>query len=150
MIHCKPKTGTYVALGLILVALLAGLVSTLSHFATQRSYPVWLYLSVTVLLTIVLLLLLVKMMAGFKIISAGNGKIVTWLPLRRKTNVYPLADVLAWDEEKVVANKREFRQLTIVFADKSSFSISNHEHVNYDQFLKYLQKKLPNKKPKTK
>lgn len=150
MVHCKPKTSTYIALSLILLALLAGLVSTLGHFSSQRTYPIWLYLSVTVLLTVVILMLLVKMMAGFKTISAGDGKIVTMLPLRNQTKVYPLAEVIAWDEEKVVANKREFRQLTIVFSDKNSFTISNHEHVNYDDFFKYLIKKLPNKRPKQK
>jgi hypothetical protein len=150
MVHCKPKTSTYVALGLILLALVAGLVSTLGHFASQRTYPIWLYLTATVILTVVILMLLVKMMAGFKSISAGDGKIVTMLPLRRQTKVYPLTEVLAWEEEKIIANKREFRQLTIVFSDKNSFSISNHEHVNYDDFLKYLMKKIPNKRPKQK
>jgi hypothetical protein len=148
MVHCKPKTSTYIALGLILLVLAAGLVSTLGHFASQRTYPIWLYLTVTVILTVVILMLLVKMMAGFKTISAGDGKIVTMLPLRRQTKVYSLSEVLAWDEEKVIANKREFRQLTIVFSDKNSFTISNHEHVNYDSFLKYLLKKIPNKRPK--
>lgn len=150
MVHCKPKTSTYIALGLILLVLVAGLVSTLEHFASQRTYPIWAYLMMTVILTVAILMLLVKMMAGFKSISAGEGKIITMLPLRRQTKVYPLAEVIAWDEEKVIANKREFRQLTIVFSDKNSFTISNHEHVNYDDFFKYLLKKLPNNRPKPK
>ncbi|WP_373495965.1 hypothetical protein [Aquiflexum sp.] len=146
MIHCKPKSSTYFALGLIVVTLVGGLIYTLNHFATQRTFGLLIYLFSTVLLTLVILLLLVKMMAAYKFISAGKGIIITQLPLRNQTKKYLLNQVLVWDEEQIIANKREFKQLTIVFDDKSSFSISNHEHINYDDFVKYIQKSLSKKK----
>ena len=52
---------------------------------------------------------------------------------------------MLWDEEKIISNKREFKQLTIVFEDKDSFTLSNHEHLNYDDFVGYLEKKIPKK-----
>lgn len=86
------------------------------------------------------------MMVGYKFITAGKDKITTRLPLHGRKKTYSLNQILAWEEDKVLANKKEFRQLTIVFDDKTSFSISNHEHVNYSEFIDFVQKKIPKKK----
>ena len=85
-------------------------------------------------------------MAAYKFITIGKDSIITRLPLRGKTTTYSLAEVLVWEEETVITNKREFKQLTIVFEDKTSFTISNHEHLNYEEFTKHLSKKLPKKR----
>lgn len=146
MIHCKPRTNTYLALGLVLLILISGLVYILNHFASQRTFGITFYMIASVMLTLVILLILIKMMAAFKFISAGKEKIITSLPLRGKTTSYDLNQVMVWDEEKMISNKREFKQLTIAFDDNTSFTISNHEHVNYDDFVQYLQKKVPKKK----
>jgi hypothetical protein len=58
--------------------------------------------------------------------------------------------ILAWEEETILANKREFKQLTIAFEDKQSISVSNHEHVAYDQLVKYLHKKATKQQVKNK
>ena len=146
MIHCKPKTNTYLALGLVLLILMSGLAYILNHFAMQRTFGMAFYLISSVILTLVILLLLIKMMAAFKFILAGKEKIITSLPLRGKRTSYELDQVMVWDEEKMISNKREFKQLTVAFDDNTSFTISNHEHVNYDEFVQYLQKKVPRKK----
>lgn len=88
-------------------------------------------------------------MAGYKFISAGKEKIVTRLPLRGQSKTYDLSEILAWEEEKIIANKKEFKQLTVAFSDKTSFTMSNHEHVNYDDFVQYLVKKAGKKRVKT-
>lgn len=102
------------------------------------------------MITVVVVMLLVKMIAGWRFISAGKEHIVIKLPLRRSTKVFPLDEILAWEEETVLANKREFRQLTIVFQDKQSISISNHEHEAYSEFVNYLKKKAQKQQIKTK
>ncbi|UJP65040.1 hypothetical protein [Mongoliitalea daihaiensis] len=145
MITCKPKTNTYVALGSVLGLLIIGLIATLAHFANVGTFGLWFYLISTSLLTIVILLLMVKMMAGYKFISAGKEKITLRFPLRKATKIYNLDQVSVWEEEKVVANKKEFKQLTIVFDDQTSFSISNHEHDNYQDMIGYFQKKIARK-----
>lgn len=146
MIQCKPKMNTYIALGMVLATLIGGLIYILHHFATYRTFGLFYYLFATVLLTVVILLLLVKMMAAYKFISASTDTITVRLPLRGMTKNYKTNQVLVWDEEIVNANKKEFRQTTIVFEDKSSFTLSNHEHVNYSEFVGFLQKKAPKKK----
>jgi hypothetical protein len=55
MIHSRPKTKTYIALGLIVLILISGLIYILNHFATQRSFGIAFYLIASVLLTLVIL-----------------------------------------------------------------------------------------------
>jgi len=148
MIECKPKGSTYFSLSLVVIILFSGLVYLVFDFAQQQTYGFIFYLFSATLLTIVLLILLVKMMAGFRFISAGNKSLHVRLPLRGLRKKYTLQDVLAWEEETIVTNKKEFRQTTIVFGDQTSFSLSNHEHTNYPQLLTYLKKKIPGKKLK--
>jgi hypothetical protein len=145
MIICKPKFNTYISLSFILIVLISGLIYILNHFATQRTFGLFFYLIASVLLTMVIILLLVKMMAAYKFVIAGKDKITLRLPLRGFTKIYDLNQVMVWEEEKLISNKREFKQLTVAFDDHQSISLSNHEHLNYDDFSKYLYKKLPKK-----
>lgn len=150
MVFIKPKLSTYISLSLIVGLLLTGLVLIMRDFAYKGSFAMWFYLIACSMITVVVVMLLVKMIAGWRFISAGKEHIVIKLPLRRSTKVFPLDEILAWEEETVLANKREFRQLTIVFQDKQSISISNHEHEAYSEFVNYLKKKAQKQQIKTK
>ncbi|MDP4747310.1 MAG: hypothetical protein NWQ52_03110 [Algoriphagus sp.] len=150
MILLKPKLSTYISLSAVVLMLLLGLILMLRDFTYSRSFGLWFYLVGCSLLTLVLLMLFVKMMAGWRFISAGKEQVVIKLPLRGSTKVYPVAEILAWEEETVLANKREFKQVTLVFKDRNSISVSNHEHEAYTEFISYLKKKAPKQlvKPK--
>ena len=150
MVVIKPKISTYISLSIVVLVLLTGLILILRDFAYKGSFGLWFYLIASTLITLVLLMLLVKMMAGWRFISAGKEHIVIKLPLRGSIKAYPIADILAWEEEVVTANKREFRQVTIAFQDKQSISISNHEHEAYTEFVNYLKKKAQKQQIKTK
>lgn len=150
MVVIKPKISTYISLSIVVLVLLTGLILILRDFAYKGSFGLWFYLIASTLITLVLLMLLVKMMAGWRFISAGKEHIVIKLPLRGSTKAYPVSEILAWEEEVVTANKREFRQVTIAFQDKQSISISNHEHEAYTEFVNYLKKKAQKQQIKTK
>lgn len=150
MVVIKPKISTYISLSIVVLVLLTGLVLILRDFAYKGSFGLWFYLIASTLITLVLLMLLVKMMAGWRFISAGKEHIVIKLPLRGSTKAYPIAEILAWEEEVVTANKREFRQVTIAFQDRQSISISNHEHEAYTELINYLKKKAQKQQIKTK
>jgi hypothetical protein len=150
MILLKPKLSTYISLSAVLLILLGGLVLMLRDFAYKGSFALWLYLVACSILTLVLLMLLIKMMAGWRFISAGKDHIVIKLPLRGSTKVYPVTEILAWEEEIVLANKREFKQVTVAFQDQNSISVSNHEHEAYTEFISYLKKKAAKQLVKTK
>lgn len=141
MVAIKPKISTYISLSLILLVLLVGLVLLLRDFAYVGSFALWFYLVACSLITLVLLILLVKMMAGWRFITAGKDHIIIKLPLRGLTKVYPVNEIMLWEEEVIVANKKEFKQVTIAFTDKNSISISNHEHESYTDLVNYLKKK---------
>jgi hypothetical protein len=141
MVAIKPKISTYISLSLILLILLAGLVLLLRDFAYVGSFALWFYLVACSLITLVLLILLVKMMAGWRFITAGKDHIIIKLPLKGLTKIYPVNEIMLWEEEVVVANKKEFKQVTIAFTDKNSISVSNHEHESYTDLVNYLKKK---------
>ena len=141
MVAIKPKISTYISLSLILLVLLVGLVLLLRDFAYVGSFALWFYLVACSLITLVLLMLLVKMMAGWRFITAGKEHIIIKLPLKGLTKVYPVDQVMLWEEEVVLANKKEFKQVTIAFTDKNSISVSNHEHESYTELVNYLKKK---------
>jgi hypothetical protein len=130
--------------------LLLGLVLILNDFANKGSFALWFYLASASLITLVLVLLLVKMMAGYRFVLAGKDQIIVKLPLRSYQKAYPVTEILAWEEEKIVANKREFRQVTIAFADRQSISVSNHEHEAYSELISYLNKKAAKQRIKDK
>ncbi|SIN84875.1 hypothetical protein SAMN05444394_2357 [Algoriphagus halophilus] len=150
MILIKPKLSTYFSLGLVVLILIAGLVFILRDFAYVGSFGLWFYLIACPLITLVILMILVKLLAGYRFIAAGKDQIVVRMPLKSYQKVYPVTEILAWDEEKIMANKKEFKQLTVAFKDQQSISISNHEHESYDQLIKYLLKKAGKQKVKSK
>jgi hypothetical protein len=141
MVVIKPKISTYISLGLILIFLLGGLILLLRDFAYKGSFGLWFYLVSCSLITLVLLMLLVKMMAGWRFITAGKDHIIVKLPLKGMTKTYPVNDIMLWEEEIILANKKEFKQVTIAFTDKNSISVSNHEHESYTELINYLKKK---------
>jgi hypothetical protein len=146
----KPKVSTYISLSMVLLILIAGLIFILRDFAYKGSFGLWFYLVACSLITLVILMLLVKMMAGYRFITVGRDQIIIKLPLRAYNKAYPLAQILAWEEETIVANKRQFKQLTIVFSDNQSISVSNHEHEAYSDLVAYLGKKASKQKVKSK
>ncbi|MCC5936732.1 MAG: hypothetical protein JJU34_05580 [Lunatimonas sp.] len=149
MIHCRPKTKTYVSLGTIVLILTVGLIYLLVDFSRGPTYSFWFYLIGCTLITVVLLMLMVKMMAGFKFISAGNNELVVRIPMKSLKATYSISSILGWQEEIIKANNRQFKQLSILFDRNTSFSISNHEHERYEELVKYLQRKIPKKKIKS-
>ncbi len=141
MVVIKPKISTYISLSLILLVLLAGLILLLRDFAYKGSFALWFYLLACSLITLVMLILLVKMMAGWRFITAGKDHIIVKLPLKGMSKAYPVNEIMLWEEEVILANKKEFKQVTIAFTDKNSISVSNHEHESYIDLVNYLKKK---------
>lgn len=141
MVSIKPKVSTYISLGIVLLVLFTGLVLLMRDFAYKGSFGIWFYLIACSIITLVILMLLVKMLAGWRFITAGKDHIIIRLPLKRITKTYPVSEILAWEEETVLANKREFKQVTVAFIDKNSISVSNHEHESYTELVNYLKKK---------
>ncbi len=95
-------------------------------------------------------MILIKLLAGYRFIAAGKDQIVVKMPIRQYEKIYPINQILAWEEETIIANKKEFKQLTVAFSDKQSISISNHEHESYTQLVKYLLKKAGKQQVKNK
>lgn len=150
MVVIKPKISTYISLSFVLLILIAGLILILRDFSYKGTFPLWFYLVACTIITLVMLMLLVKMMAGWRFITAGKDHILIRLPLRGMTKAYPVSEIMLWEEETITANKREFKQVTIAFQDQQSISVSNHEHEAYSELVNYLKKKAPKQMIKNK
>lgn len=150
MLVIKPKVSTYFSLSLIAIALTIGLVMILRDFAYKGTFALWFYLVSSSLVTLVLVLLLVKMIAGYRFILVGKDQVIVKLPLRGYQKTYPVTQILAWEEEIILANKREFKQVTIAFSDRQSISVSNQEHEAYNELVSYLNKKATKQSIKSK
>jgi hypothetical protein len=146
MIVCKPKISTYFSLGVVVALLIAGLIYILNDFTHKQSFGLWFYLISCPLITVVLLMLLVKMMANYRFLTLKKSTLEIRIPLKGLRRNYNISSVGAWQEEIIMANKKEFRQLTILFEDHTSFSLSNQEHTSYNELLKYFKSKLGKKK----
>lgn len=146
MIVCKPKISTYFSLGVVVALLIAGLIYILNDFTHKQSFGLWFYLISCSLITVVLLMLLVKMMANYRFLTLKKSTLEIRIPLKGLRRNYNISRVRAWQEEIIIANKKEFRQLTILFEDHTSFSLSNQEHTSYNELLKYFKSKLGKKK----
>lgn len=146
MIVCKPKISTYFSLGVVVALLIAGLIYILNDFTYKQSFGFWFYLISCSLITVVLLMLLVKMMANYRFLTLKTSTLEVRVPLKGLRRKYNMSSVKAWQEEVIMANKKEFRQLTILFEDHTSFSLSNQEHTSYNELLKYFKSKLAKKK----
>jgi hypothetical protein len=147
MTSCSPKKSTYLSLGFIVLLLTTGLIFLLFHFSIYRTFAIWFYLFGTSILTVALVLLLIKMIAGYRFCQFGNNTISIRFPLRGTEIILPIQDIILWEEDSITTNNRTFRQTTLVLPDKSSVRFSNHEHTNYTELLKYLHLKIPNKRP---
>ena len=107
MIACKPKMSTYFSLGVVVALLVAGLIYILNDFANRQSYGLWFYLISCSLITVVLLILLVKMMANYRFITVKRNSLEIRIPLKGLQRNYPLSSVKAWQEEIIMANKKD-------------------------------------------
>lgn len=141
MVVIKPKISTYLTLSFVLLILTTGLILMLVDFTYRRTFPLWFYLVACSVITVVLVLLLAKMMAGWRIIVAGKDHVVIKMPLRRSTKAYSVDQILLWEEEAMLVNKREYKQVTVAFTDKNSITVSNLEHDTYSDLVNYLKKK---------
>ena len=65
MVIIKPKVSTYISLSVVLLVLTTGLVLLLRDFSYKGSFGLWVYLIACSQITLVILMLLLKMMAGW-------------------------------------------------------------------------------------
>jgi hypothetical protein len=145
MIVSKPKSRALFAIAMfILVCFSLGGY----NFALLLRGSTWFF---NYLMTIVFLpigiVLLIRQLINYKIISLGNDKIQVWYPLRFRTLRVPLRDLEYWQETIIQTKTGVYHQLEIVFPTKT-IKMSLQENRNYKEVINYFKKKQVKKRKK--
>lgn len=93
------------------------------------------------------LILLIRQMVNYKIISIGNDKIQVRYPLRMRTIRVTLNQIEYWQETIIQTKTGVFKQLDIVFG-RRTIKMSIQENTRYQETVNYLKKKLARKRKK--
>jgi len=93
------------------------------------------------------LVLLIRQMVNYKIISIGNDKIQVWYPLRMRTIRVGLNQIEFWQETIIQTKTGVFKQLDIGFGNRK-VKMSIQENTRYPETVNYFKKKLARKRKK--
>lgn len=91
------------------------------------------------------LVLSLRQLLNYKIISLGNQKVQVWYPLRFRTIRGNLKDMDYWEETIIQTKTGVFKQLEIKFPQRS-IKLSVQENTAYSEAVNYLKKKQPRKR----
>ena len=145
MIVSKPKSRALFAIGFFVV-ICFGLGGYNLILIVQGSTWFFNYLMAIVFLFIAIILML-RQMFNYKIISLGNNKIQVWYPLRFHTIRAPLIEMEYWEETIIQTKTGIFKQLEIVFPGRT-IKMSIQENSHYQEVVNYLKKNLAQKRNK--
>jgi hypothetical protein len=88
-----------------------------------------------------------KIFIRYKVIRAGNNSVEIRYPVIGKTEKYELQAIVAWRENIIKTGKKSvYKQLEVLFDNKTRLSIGQKEHTEYARLVQYLQQKIPKKK----
>ncbi|MFQ3215058.1 MAG: hypothetical protein ACJAT1_001035 [Marivirga sp.] len=147
MIKSTPKYQTVFALSVFLILLFGSFFLLLHSLLNDASYFI-IKLILTPLILVIGLLILNKLISGVKIIEAGNNQLNIFHPISRKRILLPLDQIRGWQEEVVKTKNGDFREIKILYSNKSVVKLSNKENTDYDKLLQYLTQKVKRKQVK--
>ncbi len=149
MIKSKPRYQTVFALSVFLLLLFGSFFLLLDSLLNNPQFFI-LKLILTPLVLVIGLLILNKLIAGVKIIEAGNNQLSIFHPISRKRIKLSVDDIRGWQEEVVKTKNGEFRETKILYGKKHIVKLSNKENTEYDKLIKYLSQKAKKQQVKKK
>lgn len=94
------------------------------------------------------LIVLIKVLLGYKVTTIGKGHIEVTYPVRFKKENHMIKDITQWKEETIKTASGVYNQLEVNFNDNKKLTLSKQEHNAYDRILSYLSKKVAKKRIK--
>ncbi len=145
MLISKPDIKTLSALGAFLFldfSLLAYLVFTqLKGVKT----PLYIYLLILLLLAVGLVVL-VKVIRGYKTLIIDKKKIKVKYALSYKNFETKLNELEYWEETVIQTKKEPFKELKLKFRKGNMVKITNQENTNYKKVCQYMERNALKKK----
>ena len=139
MIVCKPKAGSLFSLGIFSIGGMAGGGFSFRLILFEMQIPWYHYPSALILLPLGLVIFF-RIFWSYKIVTFGKEKISVRFPFRIKSFSVTLKEINVWKEVRVNTKTGNYREIEISGGGKT-ISINLQEYSNYQEALKYLDKK---------
>ncbi|HCW06620.1 MAG TPA: hypothetical protein DGG95_04555 [Cytophagales bacterium] len=118
-----------------------------AYVLTKGPFAEWYNYAIVIVLVPIGLFVVYKIFIQYRILRLGNNEVRIDFPVLRKQRKYPLNEIQAWKENKVKTGKKsEFKEILVLFADKSKITIGFSEHTEYPKVIQYLTQKVPKKR----
>lgn len=144
MIVCKPKSSTVFSIGAFAAICYGTLIVTVWNAANRIKHPSYYYPLVIGLAALGLFLTL-RLVFGYKTVTAQNGIITVKHKFLFRHRKYDLKTLLDWEEIVIKTFNGEYRQLKLDFSG-GSLQISKQEYSDYEKLKSYVRQKSAGKK----
>ena len=139
MIVSKPHSRALFAIGVFLILCFA-----LSYYALRPIFAgdyQWYHLLLVLGILPIALIIMIRQLVNFKIITVGNNEIKVGHPFIFRGYKIDLPEVISWKETIIPTKNGQFRELKI-HSKKNILSLSIQENTKYLEILAYLKKKI--------
>ncbi len=145
MIVSKPKAEALTALSIFIVICIAMGGYTLR--AILNGVGEWYHYVISSITLLVGIVLLIRQVVSYKVISIGENLVKVNYPLRWKLKIFKLKDLIHWKETIIKTKNAPFKQMEMRF-EGYNLKLSVQENTNYEQIAKYLKKRVSKKEVK--
>ena len=90
----------------------------------------------------IMLAILIKVIWSLKNVKVAKERFEIFFPIRRKKLTYTGKNLQKWKEETIKTAGGVYKEVTLTFDDGRKISVSQQEHTDYAQLLKYMHQKF--------
>jgi len=145
MIVSKPHSRALFAMGVFLI-----LCFSLSFYGLRNILSgafQWYNFLIVLFVLPIALIIMIRQLVNFKIITVGNNEIKVGHPFIFKGYKINIRELESWDETIIITKNGKFRELKIR-SPYQILTLSIQENTNYLQIYDYLKKKVGSKREK--
>lgn len=144
MIVCKPKSSALFSVGAFAVICYSILLVVVWNAAGRVKHPAY-YYPVVIGLAALGLFLTLRLVLGYKTVTANNGMLTVKQKFLFRHLQYDLKNLLDWEEIVIKTFNGEYRQLKLSFS-AGMLQISKQEYTDYEKLKAYVRQKSMQKK----
>ena len=144
MIICKPKSSTVFSISAFATICFGTLIFLVWNATDRIKNPPYFYPLIIGLAAIGLFLTL-RLVFGYKTVTAQNGMITVRQKFLFRHRQYDLKTLLDWEEIVIKTFNGEYRQLKLDFPS-GKLQLSKQEYTNYEKLKSYIRQKSTGKK----
>ena len=145
MIVSKPKPKALLALGIFILITFS--MGSYAINSIVKGNDLWFHYLIAGLTMPIALLLFIRQLASYKVVSLGESKLQVKYPFRRSKKLLPLTEIIEWKEETITTKNDPYRRLEVKF-ESYILKLTVQENTQYEQILKYLKKRVSKKETK--